>query len=184
MDNEFGSQPVQPSGHDERHAPLLKRILLYQRQHLAEKHEEIRLKTTSSEIRDALEAQSQPVRRLMSEEWFRNTRPSRLPRLTDFLTPRDTYEVMPAAPDLRGSDYDDKFRILLSPASFLPALRRCRIESWLRDIDVAVAFTDIDDFKPLNTRYTHSFVDSDLLPTLMRTIEARIYSHGWAYRFA
>src|SRR3989454_3564907 len=63
---------------------------------------------------------------------------------------------MPAAPDLRGSDYDDKFRILLSPASFLPALRRCRIESWLRDISVAVAFTDIDDFKALNTRYTES----------------------------
>src|SRR2546427_7623390 len=92
----------------------------------------------------------------MSEEWFQNTRPSRLPRLTDFLTPRDTYQVMPAAPDLRGSDYDDKFRILLSPASFLPALRRCRIESWLRDISVAVAFTDIDDFKALNTRYTES----------------------------
>src|SRR5439155_17148155 len=59
----------------------------------------------------SLEAQSEPVRRLMSEEWFQNTRPSRLPRLTDFLTPRDTYQVMPAAPDLRGSDYDDKFRI-------------------------------------------------------------------------
>jgi len=44
----------------------------------------------------------------MSEEWFHNTRPIRLPRLTDFLTPRDTYQVMPAAPDLRGSDYDDK----------------------------------------------------------------------------
>ncbi len=90
---------------------------------------------------------------------------------------------MPAAPDLRGSDYDDKFRILLSPASFLPALRRCRIESWLRDISVAVAFTDIDDFKALNTRYTESVVDRDLLPKIMRTIEAHVYSHGWAYRF-
>src|SRR5260370_25113228 len=154
MDNEFGSQPLQPRDMDERHTSLLKRILLYQRQHLAEEHEDIRLKTTSSEIRDALEAQSEPVRRLMSEEWFQNARPSRLPRLTDFLTPRDTYEVMPAAPDLRGSYYDDKFRILLSPASFLPALRRCRIESWLRCIEVALAFTDIDDFKALNTRDT------------------------------
>src|SRR5438552_17843150 len=91
---------------------------------------------------------------------------------------------MPAAPDLRGSDYDDKFRILLSPASFLPALRRCRIESWLRDIDVAVAFTDIDDFKALNTRYTESVVDTDLLPKIMRTIQARVYSHPWAHRSA
>ena len=146
LENQFGGRLDQPIDIDDRGTPLLKRILLYQRQHLAEKHEEIRLKTTSSEIRDALEAQSEPVRRLMSEEWFQNTRPIRLPRLTDFLTPRDTYQVMPAAPDLRGSDYDDKFRILLSPASFLPALRRCRIESWLRDISVAVAFTDIDDF--------------------------------------
>ena len=183
LENQFGRQLDQPIDIDDRHSPLLKRILLYQRQHLAEKHEEIRLKTTSSEIRDALEAQSEPVRRLMSEEWFQNTRAIRLPRLTDFLTPRDTYQVMPAAPDLRGSDYDDKFRILLSPASFLPALRRCRIESWLRDISVAVAFTDIDDFKALNTRYTESVVDRDLLPKIMRTIEAHVYSHGWAYRF-
>src|SRR3989441_2838091 len=67
LENEFGRQLDQSIGIDDRHAPLLKRILLYQRQHLAEKHEEIRLKTTSSEIRDALEAQSEPVRRLMSE---------------------------------------------------------------------------------------------------------------------
>src|SRR3989441_2864105 len=77
LESEFGRQLDQSIGIDDRHAPLLKRILLYQRQHLAERHEEIRLKTTSSEIRDALEAQSEPVRRLMSEEWFQNTRPIR-----------------------------------------------------------------------------------------------------------
>ena len=60
LESEFGRQLDQSIGIDDRHAPLLKRILLYQRQHLAEKHEEIRLKTTSSEIRDALEAQSDP----------------------------------------------------------------------------------------------------------------------------
>ena len=60
LENQFGRQLDQPIDIDDRHSPLLKRILLYQRQHLAEKHEEIRLKTTSSEIRDALEAQSDP----------------------------------------------------------------------------------------------------------------------------
>jgi len=45
LENEFGRQLDQSIGIDDRHAPLLKRILLYQRQHLAEKHEEIRLKT-------------------------------------------------------------------------------------------------------------------------------------------
>src|SRR2546425_11453752 len=54
LENHFGRQLNQPIDIDDRQAPLLKRILLYQRQHLAEKHEEIRLKTTSSEIRDAL----------------------------------------------------------------------------------------------------------------------------------
>ncbi len=54
LENQFGRQLNQPIDIDDRHAPLLKRILLYQRQHLAEKHEEIRLKTTGSEIRDAL----------------------------------------------------------------------------------------------------------------------------------
>ncbi len=46
LENQFGRQLNQPIDIDDRHAPLLKRILLYQRQHLAEKHEAIRLKTT------------------------------------------------------------------------------------------------------------------------------------------
>src|SRR2546429_8511371 len=51
LENQFGRQLDQPIDIDDRHSPLLKRILLYQRQHLAEKHEEIRLKTTRSEER-------------------------------------------------------------------------------------------------------------------------------------
>jgi hypothetical protein len=60
LENQFGRQLDRPIDIDDRHNSLLKRILLYQRQHLAEKHEEIRLRTTSSEIRDALEAQQSP----------------------------------------------------------------------------------------------------------------------------
>ncbi len=48
LENQFGGRLDQPIDIDDRGTPLLKRILLYQRQHLAEKHEEIRLKTTSS----------------------------------------------------------------------------------------------------------------------------------------
>ncbi len=43
LENQFGGQLDQPIDIDDRGMPLLKRILLYQRQHLAEKHEEIRL---------------------------------------------------------------------------------------------------------------------------------------------
>src|SRR3989442_15872740 len=49
LENEFGRQLDQFIGIHDRDAPLLKRILLYQRHHLAEKQQKNRLKATSPE---------------------------------------------------------------------------------------------------------------------------------------
>lgn len=183
LELELGRQLDQPIELDDSHGPLLMRILLYQRQLLAEKHEDLRLKSTGSEIHGILEKELEPLRRLMSEDWLRTTQPLRMPRLTDFLTLQDAYEVLPINRTNVTPSYDEKFRVLCSPSNFLPQLGQCRIESWLRGTDIAVAFIDIDDFKAFNTKYTESVVDRDLLPRLMQAIEAHVYSHGWAYRF-
>jgi len=183
LENQLGRQLDQPIEIDARYAPLLKRVLLCQRQLLAEKHEELRSRTTSSEIRKVLEMETEPLTRLMSEDWFQSTHALRMPRLADFLTLQDAYEALPVRLPAFDSVYEEKFRILQSPASFLPHLHRSRIESWLRDTNITVAFIDIDDFKAFNTTYTESVVDRDLLPRLMQTIEAHVYSHGHGYRF-
>lgn len=90
---------------------------------------------------------------------------------------------MPVAGQAIEWKYDEKFHILQSPTQFLPRLRECRIESWLRQTEITVAFIDIDNFKSFNNKYTESIVDRDVLPRIMQTIESHTYSRGWAYRF-
>jgi len=159
---------------EERYLPLLKRVLLYQKLHQAEKQEELRYKSANQEIRKEIDALTESVNQMMAQEWFINTK---------FLTLQAAYEVLPVAIGSINSRYDEKFRILQSQADFLPRLHVCRIESWLRGTDISVAFIDIDDFKRFNTKYTESVVDGDLLPHLMQTLESHVYAHGWAYRF-
>jgi diguanylate cyclase (GGDEF)-like protein len=45
-----------------------------------------------------------------------------------------------------------------------------------------VAFLDIDGFKQINSAHTETKVDRNLLPRFMRTLEAHVYHHGFAYR--
>jgi len=168
---------------EERHLPLLKRVLLYQKLHQAEKQEELRYKSANQEIRKEIDALTESVDQMMAQEWVINVRELSMPSITEFLTLQAAYEVLPVAIGSISSKYDEKFRILQSQADFLPRLHECRIESWLRGIDISVAFIDIDDFKTFNTKYTESIVDGGLLPQLMQTLESHVYAHGWAYRF-
>ena len=168
---------------EERHLPLLKRVLLYQKLHQAEKQEELRYKSANQEIRKKIDALTESVNQMMAQEWFINTKELSMPSITEFLTLQAAYEVLPVAIGSINSRYDEKFRILQSQADFLPRLHVCRIESWLRGTDISVAFIDIDDFKTFNTKYTESIVDGGLLPQLMQTLESHVYAHGWAYRF-
>jgi len=183
LENKLGEHLDQAIDIDEDYTPLLKRAVLHQQRRLAEKHEDIRSRTTGVEIRLVLEAELRPVMEFMSADWFITTAPTVMPRLTDFLTLQDAYQVLPESTNPPGSAYDEKFRILQGSAAFLPALKSCRVDGWLRNTNVVVAFVDIDDFKSLNTKYTESAVDREFLPRIMSAIEAHVYSHGWAYRF-
>jgi len=157
LENELGAGLDQPIDIDDKYAPLLKRAVLHQRRRLAERHEDIRSRTIGNEIRQAMEAELEPVRKFMSADWFAKVNAIHMPRLTDFLTLEDAYDVIPGGrTNPPGSAYDDKFRILQSSTGFLPALSHCRVESWLRNTNVVVAFMDIDDFKVLNTKYSES----------------------------
>src|SRR5262249_7241780 len=78
--------------------------------------------------------------------------------------------------------YDEKFHILQAPALFLQDLEYFRQKCDLRGVPVTVAFVDIDNFRDFNSRLTHEIVDRDVLPRFMQTIEASVFSKGYAYR--
>jgi diguanylate cyclase (GGDEF)-like protein len=162
--------------------PLLKRVLIEARratafaieeplQHAAERG-------AVRHVRRELEA----VEALLAAPWFAAATPLRLPRLSDYVSLRAA-EAVGAPPPLRPREYDEKFRILEAPGLFLPDLAHYRARCALRELPVAVAFVDIDDFKAFNTRLTETVVDLEVLAPFMETIEAHVFAHGHAYRF-
>lgn len=168
---------------EDDYAPLLKRVLLFQKRKIGERQEQRRSMTTHRELLRNIEDEMAPVTRLMSEEWFDRVESLRMPPLTEFLTLQAAHNYLPTASTRPEFKFDEKFGILQAPAGFLPNLGYCRIEGWLRNTNISVAFIDIDDFKRFNTRYTETFVDRDVLPRIMQTLESQVFSHGWAYRF-
>jgi diguanylate cyclase (GGDEF)-like protein len=46
---------------------------------------------------------------------------------------------------------------------------------------IAVIYFDLDNFKSLNTRFTETVIDRELLPKLQRMIDALVVGHGFAY---
>src|SRR5213080_2552321 len=52
---------------EERHLPLLKRVLLYQKLHQAEKQEELRYKSANQEIRKKIDALIESVDQMMAK---------------------------------------------------------------------------------------------------------------------
>jgi diguanylate cyclase (GGDEF)-like protein len=84
---------------------------------------------------------------------------------------------------LADRQYDEKFHLLQAPTLFLPDLHYYRGKCGVRDIPVAIAFMDIDNFKDFNTVVGETNVDRHVVPVFMRAVEAHIYGHGHAYRF-
>lgn len=61
-------------------------------------------------------------------------------------------------------------------------------EEWSKNLSggvgqIAILFLDIDNFKALNTRYTHTKVDASFLPETMRLLERITRLRGGAYRY-
>jgi diguanylate cyclase (GGDEF)-like protein len=118
----------------------------------------------------------------VSEEWFQQIEPQRLPRLKDFLPVQFIEAAMGNLITLPMRQYDEKFHILQAPALFLPDLGYLRAKCEVRDASLTIAFLDIDNFKDFNTAHGESKVDRNLLPRLMQTLEAHVFHHGYAYR--
>jgi diguanylate cyclase (GGDEF)-like protein len=163
--------------------PLLKRVVLSERRHLAEELEHPMAKATDPSVHGALGRELRRFDDVLGSAPLSEVLPLRVPRLTDFLSIRFAAESTKDAPPLRPRAYDEKFHILEAPALFLPDLAHYRHECALRGADLAVAFVDIDDFKAVNAKLTETVVDKKVLAPFLELLEAWVFSHGHAYRF-
>jgi diguanylate cyclase (GGDEF)-like protein len=173
----------EPFSLSEADLSILRRALLHRRRAYVADNEALRVKTSSGDILEQLQARLEPIERMMNEDWFKSGKPCRLPRLTDFLSIQEAYlqrtDALAQLPLL----FDEKFGILRSPSQFLPNLTLARLEAELRGTCVSVAFIDIDDFKAFNAEFGEFIVDKSVLPVFMNCMEAHVNSHGSAYRF-
>jgi diguanylate cyclase (GGDEF)-like protein len=162
---------------------LLKRIILTYRMEKATELERLREKTSNLEILELLDGMVEPLDALASRPWFRAVEPYRVPLLSDYLDLERIEKKAGQKHRLAEREYDEKFHILQAPSLFLPDLRYFREKCALRGTAVGVAFLDIDDFKSkFNSPHGETKVDRNVLPRFMRTLEAHLAFHGYAYR--
>lgn len=164
------------------HARMLRRVIAQQRRALAQEIDGPRQKTTHRDAIRFLERELRVLDDLLESEWCLTVAPARIPRLTDFVSIRHAEVARPQLAAAPPPEYDDKFKILQAASTFLPELAAYRERCGLRDVSIAVAYLDIDDFKAFNTRYGETRVDRDLLGPFMALLEAHVFARGHAYR--
>jgi diguanylate cyclase (GGDEF)-like protein len=167
---------------DGRYLPLIKRAILSRRAIAAQAMQEQLGFTINSEIATQLRSKVQMFDKYLAALREVNALP--IPGLSDYLT----YEAIAKLNGGNGSSaprqFDEKFHILQAPGQFGRDLAAARDECGLRGVSLAIAYIDIDDFKrKFNSPLSETVVDAEILPRFMRTMEARTYSHGYAYRF-
>ena len=170
--------------------PLAKRVLLVYRRHLvAQTESQIEL-VTDLEIRANLERVIANTKVYNNELWFVDTKPLNTPRLTDHLTLQQVEKILSKGTAIEGmgngkvpaKQYDDKFGVLSAPSTLAPELAYWRQQCELRNVGIALAYFDIDDFKvKFNTPHSETVIDRQCLPVIARAIEAHVFSHGAAY---
>jgi diguanylate cyclase (GGDEF)-like protein len=170
-------------------AALLKRAILEQSRQLATERDQRLTATTDPSTRTEIEQAAKILVPFIEGPWFDAVAAKPVPQLTDFLNLRSAYEALEWVAhaqrerlSAREPQFDEKFGILQASRRFLPDLAYWRQECSLRRNSLSAAFVDVDDFKQLNTRYTETIVDRDILPRLMSAIEAHIHARGQAYR--
>jgi diguanylate cyclase (GGDEF)-like protein len=161
--------------------PLFKQAVLLYRRHLATYVEDLLARTFHLELTAALRHDLDALNVLCQQDWFQAIASVPLPRLSDYLSVQ-FIEESSQAPTRAPREYDEKFHILQAPTLFLRDLAYFRAKCEVRDVPVAIAFLDIDDFKRFNSKYTEPVVDRNLLPRFMLALEAHVYQHGFAYR--
>jgi len=165
--------------------PILKSALVHKRRLFAYELGEQSKLTFNHELKNAIDDKIKPFSLLMNQEWFKNTKPYRLPKLTDYLALKSAEEFLGQNTNykLRPRVYDEKFQILNAPSLMLHDLRYYRLACDIRDSSVSIAYIDIDKFKDFNTEYGEPRIDRDLLPKFMGIVEGHVYSCGHAYRY-
>jgi diguanylate cyclase (GGDEF)-like protein len=170
--------------------PVLKRVLLLYRRHLVAETEINIEKVADLELRGDLEKIIAGTSSFSNERWFIDAVPIKTPRLTDYLTLQRVeiiLERLNASAEqpvhqLPVKQYDDKFGVLAAPSTLAPEMNYWRQQCELRNVGLALAYFDIDNFKTLfNTPYGETTIDRQCLPVIARAIEAYTFSHGLAY---
>ena len=177
------TKPNGPCEVDDRFAPLIKRALIANRRAVATRRDEHRELTIDPDLRAAIDAQVDPLDRLLQKADIVDVQPAHIPHLTDYLSIGVAQEVRGSS-NLSERVYDEKFHILQSPRLFLSDLQLYRELCDMRGRPLSVVFMDIDNFKDFNTEFTEVVVDQNLLPKFMMEIEAQVFNRGLAYRFA
>jgi diguanylate cyclase (GGDEF)-like protein len=162
--------------------PLFKGLFLRARLAKARILDQQRSKTTNPQVIAALDEQLKVYDGVIREEWFQKTSPEYPPSLRELLT-LERVEKLDVDTHFPERQYDEKFHLLQAPTLFLPDLHYYRSKCGVRDLPVAIAFTDIDKFRDFNSVVGETDVDRHILPIFMRAVEAHIFGHGYAYRF-
>jgi diguanylate cyclase (GGDEF)-like protein len=162
-------------------ASLFKQMLLRYRRMCATHTEALLEKTSHPALTGTINEELASLDRVVNQDWLQAIEDIRLPLVRDFLSPQIVEQLSGQAPEPR-REYDEKFHILQAPSLFFEHLAHFRARCEEREVPVATAFVDIDDFKSFNTAYTEVVVDRNVLPRFMRCLESRVYHHGYAYR--
>jgi diguanylate cyclase (GGDEF)-like protein len=170
--------------------PYLKRcILFYRRKHVREIQEKRRT-ARDLEIIDHLEKEIQSTGMFDDEKWFKETLPIRQPRLTDYITLQHAESVLADLsrggalmhlPKLPKQVYHEKFGILAPSSSLASEMDYWRTQCELREVGLALAYFDIDNFKKEFNCHTETVVDRNCLPVILAAVEAHVFFHGRAY---
>ena len=175
LPDEGGSVP-------DSHASLIREGLVSERLTVARRVEAHKARTLDPELVVQIEAQLAPYDSIMKRTWLRAAPALEVPQMRDYF-PLHLIEHGSQQQRAPERALDEKFHILQAPSLFQGDLHVARSSGKLRGISCAVAYLDIDDFKRVNSTYGEPFVDLNILPKVMRALEAHVHRRGRAYRF-
>ena len=95
---------------------------------------------------------------------------------------RELRRLLPLKPSPPPKEFDQKFKILLSPMQAQYDFTALAQECGPLSLPISVLFVDIDSFKALNDRYTETTVDKTILPSFMTWLRNYCLFRGEAYR--
>ena len=93
----------------------------------------------------------------------------------------DLKAKQPTAVKIPPKEHHQKFPVLLSPAQALKDFEQWQSQLGPANRPISILFVDVDNFKPLNTKYSETKVDQTILPQLLNLIENLVRSRGEAY---